>query len=157
MDSTESFQLSPIGHVRSVLKERADAPRQGCEGAPQADLEISPAFSIALEGLQAGDHLWVLTWLHQSQRSILKVHPRDDVNSPEKGVFATRSADRPNPIGMHLVSVLAIDGNRLTVRPLEAIDGTRSLTSNRFLSQSICCEDASLPCMTCERHITLDP
>lgn len=124
MKPAACINLFPIGFVRSPLKQRSDAPRQGVEGAPDADLEISPEFSSALEGLRAGDHLWVLTWLHLSQRAVLKVHPRDELTNPETGVFATRSADRPNPIGLHHVLVTKIEANWLTVRPLEAIDGT---------------------------------
>ncbi|MGH9630040.1 MAG: tRNA (N6-threonylcarbamoyladenosine(37)-N6)-methyltransferase TrmO [Bryobacteraceae bacterium] len=135
MDGKECFQVFPIGFVRSVLKERRGAPRQGWEGAPDADLEIAPDFTLALDGLSARQEIWVLTWLHQSQRSVLKVHPRDDTTNPETGVFATRSADRPNPIGLHRVSVLKVEGNRLTVRPLEAIEGTPILDIKPVLEQ----------------------
>jgi tRNA-Thr(GGU) m(6)t(6)A37 methyltransferase TsaA len=125
MDIPKSFDVSPIGYVRSTLKGRSDAPRQGWEGAPDARLEIDPAFVEALDGIQPGQDIWILTWLHESQRSVLKVHPRGDVLNPMTGVFATRSPDRPNPIGLHRIKVLSVDGeSRLQVQGLEAIDGT---------------------------------
>jgi tRNA-Thr(GGU) m(6)t(6)A37 methyltransferase TsaA len=113
-----------IGVVRSPLTERADAPRQGDEGAPDATIVLEPAYADALEGVGVGDELVLLTWLHQADRGVLQVHPRDDETLPLTGVFATRSSDRPNPIGLHRVTVLAIEGLELTVGPLEAIDGT---------------------------------
>ena len=116
--------LNPIGVVRSPLRNRADAPRQGSEGAPDAWILLEPSYADALQGIAAGDELIVLTWLHQADRAVLQVHPRDDVSRPLTGVFATRSSDRPNPIGLHRVTVLEIDGLELAVRPLEAIDGT---------------------------------
>ena len=116
--------LRVIGHVRSPLASRADAPRQGDEGAPAADLELVDAVAPALNGITAGDELLVLTWLHEGDRSTLTTRPRNDPDRPETGVFATRSPDRPNPIGLHRVTVLAVDGNRLHVARLEAIDGT---------------------------------
>ena len=124
MKTDSCHELFPIGFVRSSLTQRSDAPRQGPEGAPVAEVEISPEFSSGLKGLQAGQQLWLLTWLHQSQRSTLEVHPRDELTNPKTGVFATRSADRPNPIGLHRVSLRKIEANWLTVHPLEAIDGT---------------------------------
>jgi tRNA-Thr(GGU) m(6)t(6)A37 methyltransferase TsaA len=125
MDIPKSFDISPIGYVRSTLKERSGAPRQGWEGAPDARLEIDPAFVEGLDGIQPGQDIWIFTWLHESQRSVLKVHPRGDVLNPMTGVFATRSPDRPNPIGLHRAKVLSIDGDgRLEVQGLEAIDGT---------------------------------
>lgn len=124
MDDRQGFQFSPIGYVVSPLKDRTGAPRQGWEGAPTAHLEIAQAFTEGLEGLQVGQDIWILTWLHQSQRSVLKVHPRDDATNPEMGVFATRSSDRPNPIGLHHVTVVKVEGARLTIGPFEAIDGT---------------------------------
>lgn len=116
--------LRPIGVVRSVLQKRADAPRQGSEGAPDAWLEVHPWAADGLQGLAVGDELIVITWLHQARRETLRVHPRDDARNPLTGVFATRSPDRPNPLGLHPVRVLAIEGGRLRVGPLEAIDGT---------------------------------
>jgi tRNA-Thr(GGU) m(6)t(6)A37 methyltransferase TsaA len=116
--------LHAIGFVRSPLSERADAPRQGDEGAPDATIVLEPGYADALEGVAAGDELVLLTWLHQADRSVLQVHPRDDRSRPLTGVFATRSSDRPNPIGLHRVTVRGIDGLELAVGPLEAIDGT---------------------------------
>ena len=116
--------LHVIGHVRSPLTTRADAPRQGDEGAPEADLDLLAEVAPALGGITVGDDLLVLTWLHQGDRSTLTTRPRNNPTRPETGVFATRSPDRPNPIGLHRVRVLAVDGTRLHVSGLEAIDGT---------------------------------
>jgi tRNA-Thr(GGU) m(6)t(6)A37 methyltransferase TsaA len=121
-DSTYSLTL--IGVVRSSLRSAQAAPKQGSEGAPSAWIELDPRFAKAVLGLGVGDHLILLTWLHEARRGLLRVHPRDDSSAPLKGVFATRSADRPNPIGLHPVVLLAIDGLHLQVSPLEAIDGT---------------------------------
>ena len=120
----KTYPLTPIGVVRSSLADRDAAPRQGDEGAPDASIEVSPDVSDALVGIRVGDELFVVTWLHEADREILQVHPRDDRSRPLTGVFATRSSDRPNPLGLHRVRVRAIDGNRLRVGPLEAIDGT---------------------------------
>jgi tRNA-Thr(GGU) m(6)t(6)A37 methyltransferase TsaA len=120
-----AYDITPIGRVHSELRERAHAPRQGSEGAPDARLEIFPAFEAGLEGIAAGDRLVVLTWLHQARRGVLKVHPRGERDRPLAGVFATRSPDRPNPVGLHRVTVLDVGtGGWLTVQGLEAIDGT---------------------------------
>jgi tRNA-Thr(GGU) m(6)t(6)A37 methyltransferase TsaA len=116
--------LTPIGVVESSLSDPASAPKQGDEGAPDAWLVFDPAVREALEDLRPGDRVIVLTWLHLARRDVLRVHPRDDLTAPEQGVFSTRSSDRPNPIGLHEVEVLAVDGLRLQVRPLEAVDGT---------------------------------
>ena len=116
--------LHVIGHVRSPLTSRADAPRQGDEGAPDADLHLVDDVAPALNGIIVGDELLVLTWLHQGDRSTLTTRPRNDPTRPETGVFATRSPDRPNPLGLHRVTVLAVEDNRLHVSGLEAIDGT---------------------------------
>jgi tRNA-Thr(GGU) m(6)t(6)A37 methyltransferase TsaA len=125
MNPLKGFELCPVGYVRSDLKARADAPRQAWEGAPEAGLEILPEFAPALDGLQAGQEFWLLSWLHEAQRSVLKVHPRGELVNPKQGVFATRSPDRPNPIGLHRVKVLSVEGGRwLRVQALEAIDGT---------------------------------
>jgi len=113
-----------IGIIRSTLKERAKAPRQAAEGAPDAWLEVRPSFVEGLDGLAVGDEIVVLTWLHQSRRDVLKVHPRNIKRRPLTGVFATRSPDRPNPIGLHPVTVKRVVGNRLRIGPIEAIDGT---------------------------------
>jgi tRNA-Thr(GGU) m(6)t(6)A37 methyltransferase TsaA len=113
-----------VGRVESTLRVLADAPRQGDEGAPDAWLAIDPACAAALEGLRPGDEVVLLTWLDRAERSTLAVHPRDDRSAPLTGVFATRSPDRPNPIGLHRVTIRAVEGARLRVGPLEAIDGT---------------------------------
>jgi tRNA-Thr(GGU) m(6)t(6)A37 methyltransferase TsaA len=118
------MELRAIGSVASPLADREAAPKQGDEGAPEAFLEISPHFARGLQGIAVGDEVFVLTWLDRADREVLSVHPRDDLSNPETGVFATRSADRPNPIGLHRVRVLAIDGATLRVADLEAIDGT---------------------------------
>ncbi len=117
-------RLRPIGIIRSVLRERGDAPRQGSEGAPDAWLEVQPWAADALRGLAVGDELLVITWLHQARRDVLQVHPRGDPRNPLAGVFGTRSPDRPNPLGLHPVVLRAIEGLRLLIGPIEAIDGT---------------------------------
>jgi tRNA-Thr(GGU) m(6)t(6)A37 methyltransferase TsaA len=116
--------LIPIGHVESPLTDPADAPKQGNEGGFGAWLVIEPRLLDALDGIEPGDRVIVLTWLHRARRDVLRVHPRDDARNPLRGVFSTRSADRPNPIGLHEVEVLAIEGGRVLVSPLEAVDGT---------------------------------
>lgn len=121
---TNGIALTPIGRVRSPLATLEAAPRQGDEGAPDAWIEVRPDLTPALAGLVSGAEVIVLTWLDRADRGILQVHPRDDRDAPLTGVFATRSPDRPNPIGLHRVTVRAIDGSRLLVGPLEAIDGT---------------------------------
>jgi tRNA-Thr(GGU) m(6)t(6)A37 methyltransferase TsaA len=123
--STDAFELRPIGVVRSSLRSRSDAPKQAFEGAPEALLEIDPAFAPALNTIEPGQELILLTWLHRADRSVLETHPRDDPSIPLTGVFATRSPDRPNPIGLHRVTVVAFEGPTvLRVDALEAIDGT---------------------------------
>jgi tRNA-Thr(GGU) m(6)t(6)A37 methyltransferase TsaA len=116
--------LRPVGTIRSTLKLKSTAPKQGSEGAPDAWLEIEPFAVDALDGIQRGDELIVMTWFHQSRRDVLKVHPRSDPANALTGVFATRSPDRPNPIGLHPVTVRKMVGNRLRIGPIEAIDGT---------------------------------
>jgi tRNA-Thr(GGU) m(6)t(6)A37 methyltransferase TsaA len=116
--------VEPVGRVSSPLRDRADAPRQGDEGAPDAWLEFEPGVADALAGLHVGAEVLVLTWLDRARRDVLTVHPRGDLARPSTGVFATRSPDRPNPIGLHRVEILAVDGLRLRVRNLEALDGT---------------------------------
>jgi tRNA-Thr(GGU) m(6)t(6)A37 methyltransferase TsaA len=118
------FSLRPVGVIRSDLKERTHAPRQGSEGAPDAWLELDASVSDALLGLNVGDEIIVITWLHQGRRDTLQVHPRSIPGNPLTGVFATRSPDRPNPLGLHPVTVRAIEGTRLRIGPIEAIDGT---------------------------------
>jgi tRNA-Thr(GGU) m(6)t(6)A37 methyltransferase TsaA len=125
MTELDEYLLQPIGVVRSKLHNRENAPKQGFEGAPDAWLEIHPAFMDALDGLNKNSEIIVLTWFHQAIRDVLKVHPRGDPNRPFAGVFATRSPDRPNPIGLHRVRIIEIDKQRgIKVYPLEAIDGT---------------------------------
>jgi tRNA-Thr(GGU) m(6)t(6)A37 methyltransferase TsaA len=113
-----------IGAVASPLRDPADAPRQGDEGAPESEIVLTAEVLAAAEGIAPGDELIVLTWLHLARRDVLRVHPRDDLARPERGVFLTRSSDRPNPIGLHRVEVLGVEGARLRVRGLEAVDGT---------------------------------
>ena len=113
-----------VGRVESALTDPASAPKQGHEGAPEATLVFTPAVLDALEGIRPGDRVIVLTWLDRADRDVLRVHPRDDVTNPMRGVFGTRSADRPNPIGLHEVEVLSIDGERVRVTDMEAVDGT---------------------------------
>ncbi len=122
--TARGFELRPIGVVRSALVARGEAPKQGAEGAPDAWLELEAWAGPGLQGLAVGDEILVFTWLHEADRDLLQVHPRDDPRNPLAGVFATRSADRPNPLGLHPVTVRAIDGTRLLVGPIEAIDGT---------------------------------
>jgi tRNA-Thr(GGU) m(6)t(6)A37 methyltransferase TsaA len=120
----DGYVLRTVGVVRSPLRDRAGAPRQSSEGAPAARIALDPSYADALQGIEVGDELVLLTWLHEADRSVLQLHPRDDMTRPLTGVFATRSSDRPNPIGLHRVTVLAIDGLEFAVGPLEAIDGT---------------------------------
>jgi len=122
--SSTLYTTAPIGIVRSELTRLEDAPMQGDEGAPEAWLEIHPPVAPGMAGIKAGDELIVLTWLHLAQRAVLQVHPRGDLTRPLTGVFATRSPDRPNPIGLHRVTVLEVAEGSLRVAPLEAIDGT---------------------------------
>lgn len=119
------FDLKPIGFVRSQLTDTAKAPKQGDEGAPAAWLEFVPEFAIGLRDLRPGDEVLVLTWLDRANRRALEVHPRDDPAAPPRGVFSTRSADRPNPVGIHRVTIVEIDpGLRVLVSAMEAVDGT---------------------------------
>jgi len=125
VDALEGYVVRPIGVVRSTLRAPADAPNQAFEGAPGAQLDIDPAFEDALHRIQVGDELIVLTWLHLADRDTLQTHPTGDVNIPLTGVFRTRSPDRPNPIGVHRVTVTSLEGpTRLRVDALEAVDGT---------------------------------
>ncbi len=118
------YIIEPIGFVRSELTRRENAPMQGDEGAPDAWLELTPQAAQGLMGIKVGDDLILLTWLHLAQRDVLRVHPRGDINRPITGVFATRSPDRPNPVGLHRVLVLEVSEHKLHVAPLEAVDGT---------------------------------
>jgi tRNA-Thr(GGU) m(6)t(6)A37 methyltransferase TsaA len=124
MPQAITFSLTPVGFVQSSLKRRSEAPKQGTEGAPHAWLEIIPAVAKGLQGITVGQEIIVVTWLHLARRNTLKLHPRGDKKLPLTGVFATRSPDRPNPLGLHRVTVLEIAGNRLRVGPLEATDET---------------------------------
>jgi tRNA-Thr(GGU) m(6)t(6)A37 methyltransferase TsaA len=118
------MQLVSVGTVESSLTDVAAAPMQGDEGAPDAWLVFDERFADALDGIAAGDEMLLLTWLHQADRDVLRVHPRDDSARPVQGVFNTRSPDRPNPLGLHRVTVRSIDGLRVRVSALEAVDGT---------------------------------
>ncbi|HEX7309051.1 tRNA (N6-threonylcarbamoyladenosine(37)-N6)-methyltransferase TrmO [Lentzea sp.] len=118
------MKLQPIGHVESSLLDRASAPKQGDEGAPDAWLVFAPEYARAMRELSAGQDVLVLTWLDRADRSVLAVHPRGDGSRPETGVFSTRSPDRPNPVGLHRVTILGVDGVKVRVAHLEALDGT---------------------------------
>jgi tRNA-Thr(GGU) m(6)t(6)A37 methyltransferase TsaA len=125
MSRLEGYVVQPIGAVRSALRAPGDAPNQAFEGAPEAVLEIDPTFADALHLVVPGDELIVLTWLHLADRDVLQTHPTGDPSIPLTGVFRTRSPDRPNPIGLHRVTVVAREGpTSLRVGALEAIDGT---------------------------------
>jgi tRNA-Thr(GGU) m(6)t(6)A37 methyltransferase TsaA len=119
-----SYQVHPIGWIESPLVDTAEAPKQGELGAPDAWLALHPTVREGARGIAVGSVITVLTWLHQARRDVLVTHPGGDPTRPEQGVFSTRSPARPNPVGIHRVSVLAIEGDRLRVGPLEAIDGT---------------------------------
>ena len=118
------YVLRPVGRVESALQKRSDAPNQGDEGAPDCTITLDPRYATAARDIAAGAELLVLTWLDRTDRDVQAVRPRGDPDRPETGVFSTRSPDRPNPIGLHRVTVLAVDGTRLQVRGLEALDGT---------------------------------
>jgi tRNA-Thr(GGU) m(6)t(6)A37 methyltransferase TsaA len=120
----DGFNLLPVGRVESPLTERAQAPRQGDEGAPDAWIVFDDDVVDAMSDLEAGDVVIILTWLDRARRDVLRVRPRGDAGRPLTGVFSTRSPDRPNPIGLHRVTILAIEGRRMQVSGLEAIDGT---------------------------------
>ena len=130
-----SYRLEPIGVVRSELVSLETAPRQGDEGAPEAWLELTAPVAPGLVGITVGDELIVLTWLHRARRDVLQVHPQGKLEAPLAGVFATRSPQRPNPVGLHRVAVLEVAGARLRVAPLEAIDGTPVIDIKPVLGQ----------------------
>jgi tRNA-Thr(GGU) m(6)t(6)A37 methyltransferase TsaA len=134
--SDERYEVEPIGRVESPLVDRADAPKQGNEGAPDAWLIIDERFREGLFGLEVGAEVIVLTWLDRAERDVLLVHPRDDPANPLQGVFNTRSADRPNPIGLHRVRILAIQGTRMLVSDLEAVDQTPIIDLKPVLDQA---------------------
>jgi tRNA-Thr(GGU) m(6)t(6)A37 methyltransferase TsaA len=124
VETGDRIVVRPIGHVESSLTDPAAAPKQGTEGAPEAWLVFEPGVAEGLRDLRAGDEVLVLTWLDRASREVLVVHPRDDLSAPERGVFSTRSADRPNPVGIHPTRLVAVDGLRVRVANLEAVDGT---------------------------------
>ena len=119
-----NYEVRPIGSVESPLVDPKTAPKQGFEGGPEVWLVFNPEVAEGIRDLAIGAEVFVLTWLHQARRDVLAVHPRDDPRNPETGVFSTRSQDRPNPIGLHRVQIAEIDGLRVLVRNLEAVDGT---------------------------------
>jgi tRNA-Thr(GGU) m(6)t(6)A37 methyltransferase TsaA len=121
---TTGPRLRPIGVIRSTLRTRSAAPKQGSEGAPDAWLEVKPWAADALHRLAVGDQLLIITWFHRARRDVLQVYPRSDRRNPLTGVFATRAPDRPNPLGLHPVTLRAIRGTRLRIGPIEALDGT---------------------------------
>ena len=130
-----TYRLRPVGWVESPLTDRADAPKQGDEGAPLARVVFRPEFCEAARDLHRGDEILVLTWLHQGRRDVLCVHPRGDMTRSRKGVFATRSPDRPNPIGLHAVKIERVEENAIMVHNLEAIDGTPVLDIKPILGR----------------------
>jgi tRNA-Thr(GGU) m(6)t(6)A37 methyltransferase TsaA len=130
----EAPELQMVGRVESPLTDLADAPKQGDEGAPEATVVIEPQFAPALDGIEVGDEVLLLTWLDRADREVLGVHPRGERSRPRTGVFATRSPHRPNPIGLHRVRVLAIEADRLRVAGLEALDGTPVLDLKPVIS-----------------------
>ena len=132
-----SYEIKPIGVIRSELASREAAPRQGNEGAPDAWVEVNSAVAGGLEGIAVDSEIILITWFHKAHRDILKLHPRGDKSKPIAGVFSTRSPDRPNPLGLHRVTVLKITGNRLKVRPIEAIDGTPVVDIKPVLLQTV--------------------
>jgi tRNA-Thr(GGU) m(6)t(6)A37 methyltransferase TsaA len=146
------FDLRPIGVIRSTLKKKSEAPKQGSEGAPDAWIEIEPWAVAGLHRMKAGDKLWVITWFHQGDRDVLQVHPRSDPKRVLTGVFATRSPDRPNPLGLHPVSVVEIARNRLRVKPIEAIDGTPVVD----IKPVLVCESRSADATNCEKRSVKD-
>jgi tRNA-Thr(GGU) m(6)t(6)A37 methyltransferase TsaA len=131
------FELTQIGTVESPLADLASVPKQGDEGAPDAWPGFAPAVLEGPEGLHPGDEIIVLTWLHHARRNVLRVHPRGDTSRAQQGVFTTRSPDRPNPIGLHRVGILSIDGIRIQVRNLEAVDGTPIVDLKQTLSSDM--------------------
>jgi tRNA-Thr(GGU) m(6)t(6)A37 methyltransferase TsaA len=132
----DRFEVRAVGRVESPLTDPSLAPRQGDEGAPDAWLVLNPAVRDAARDLAAGSQVIVLTWLDRASRDVLAVHPRDDASRPLTGVFSTRSQDRPNPIGLHTVRIAEIDGDRIRVRNLEALDGTPVLDIKPVLGPS---------------------
>jgi tRNA-Thr(GGU) m(6)t(6)A37 methyltransferase TsaA len=134
--SDPTYLLRPVGWVESSLTDRAAASKQGDEGAPSARIVFRPEFREAAGDLDGGDEVLVLTWLHEGRRDVLPVHPRGDLNRPLTGVFSTRSPDRPNPIGLHAVTIESVEENAITVHDLEAIDGTPVLDIKPILGRA---------------------
>jgi tRNA-Thr(GGU) m(6)t(6)A37 methyltransferase TsaA len=130
-----SYEVRPVARIESPLTDRATAPKQGDEGAPPSRVVFAPEFFPAAADLRPGDRLVLLTWLHEADRGVLAVHPRGDRDRPSTGVFSTRSPDRPNPIGLHPVTVTAVEDGTLTVTGLEAIDGTPVLDVKPVLGE----------------------
>lgn len=135
MTEATTYFLNPIGFIRSPLKSREEAPKQGFEGAPDAWLDVAANVAEGLHGIIVGQEIILITWFHQASRNVLKLHPRGDKNIPLTGVFDTRSPDRPNPLGLHRVRVLEVAGRRLKVGPLEALDGTPVVDIKPVLSE----------------------
>jgi len=133
--SGRSFEVRAVATVESTLTDPSSAPKQGDEGAPDAWIAFDPAVLAGLDGVAPGQEVIVLTWLDRARRDVLRVHPRDDTSRPERGVFSTRSSDRPNPIGLHRVHVLAVEGARIRVSNLEAINGTPVLDVKPVLAE----------------------
>ena len=131
------FEVKAVGRVESPLTDFASAPRQGDEGAPDAWLVFEPSVAEALEGIAPGDEVVVLTWLDRANRDVLRVHPRGDPSRPQQGVFATRSPHRPNPIGLHPAEIVSVEGLRVRVRNLEALDGTPILDLKPVLTPDV--------------------
>jgi tRNA-Thr(GGU) m(6)t(6)A37 methyltransferase TsaA len=131
------YEFQAVGRVESPLTDIASAPRQGDEGAPDAWLVFEPSVADALEGIKPGDEVILLTWLDRANRDVLRVHPRGDLSRAQEGVFATRSPHRPNPIGLHPVEIVSVEGLRVRVRNLEALDGTPILDLKPVLSRDV--------------------
>lgn len=131
------FEVKPIGRVESPLTDLAAAPRQADEGAPAAWLVFEPDVSEGLRSLRPGDEVIVITWLDRARRDVLSVHPRGDTGRPQAGVFSTRSPHRPNPVGLHRVEITAIEGPRVRVRSLEALDGTPIIDVKAILNEDV--------------------
>jgi tRNA-Thr(GGU) m(6)t(6)A37 methyltransferase TsaA len=133
----KSFEVKAIGRVESILTDPGSAPRQADEGAPAAWLIFEPEVLEGLRDIRAGDDVIVVTWLDRARRDVLSVHPRGDASRPQEGVFSTRSPHRPNPIGLHRVGIVGVDGPRLQVRHLEAVDGTPIIDLKPVLSEDV--------------------
>lgn len=131
------FVVHPIGIVRSTLTDRSQCPHQGSEGAPEAWIEVDPKYAAGIDGLEPGTEIVILTWMHLADRSVLRVNPKGDVRNPIAGVFRTRSADRPNPIGLHRATIVALDlPTRFLVKPLEVVDKTPVIDIKCVLNQT---------------------